>query len=208
MSETILPCIYRSQRDNVDRPGSSCNVTSAVMVLEASGHPPTEIEGLKPGQQPEDFLSLIADSPEALEAMRERCPWFFKGGQAMINPAEAPTMLDWIVGKAYGRALLHYREDLMVTAIAYQIDLKRAVVLRGQFTPQGHVVACVGYREADGVAQNQRAITHLIVNDPWGDYMSGYKDTNGEHIALPMEIVIRVLRSYDSSLKVGHVVTA
>lgn len=50
----------------------------------------------------------------------------------------------------------------------------RPVVLPGYFTATGHVVTVIGYTPSG-----------LIVNDPWGNALTGYRDTNGARLFYP-----------------------
>jgi len=202
----ILPCAYRSQRDNADTPGASCNTTALVMVLEASGHPPSEIEALPAGKQPEDWLTEIGDSPAAYTQMRVRCPWFFGAdGKALVRPPEAPTMLDWIVEQAYGRKLTQYVDDLMPGDIMAHIDAGRAVLVHGVFTPAGHFVAVVGYEALQDVGGTVGAVTGFRINDPWGVYPA-YTDHNGEHVLLDYHAAETLLKPVGAALKSGNIV--
>jgi hypothetical protein len=203
----LLPCVYRTQRDNADRSGSSCNTTSAVMFLEASGHPPSEMKSLPGGTQPEDWLSLLGDSPAAYRKMRDLCPWFFDAaGKPIVRPPEAPLMLDWIVEQRYGRALQKYSENITFAVMMEQIDLGRAVLAHGLLTPEGHYVAVVGYEVVEDIGGKPGQLTDLIIDDPWGNYLTAYSDFNGEHIALPLERAISVLKPVHSVTKSGHLV--
>ena len=205
----ILPCIYRSQRDNVLRPGSSCNVTAAVMVLEASGHPPSEIASLPAGAQPEDLLTQIAESKASYDHMRLTCPQFYDmAGNPAVHPAEAPFMLDWIVAQAYGRYLLRYSENITFGKMQDQIDAGRAVLLHGLLTPEGHYVAMVGYDALDDVGGKIGAVTALRLDDSWGDWQTGYTSRNGEHTTLPLNRATELLRPMGSVIKSGHFVIA
>lgn len=179
------------------------------MALEASGYPPTLIAGLPSGKQPEDFLTELGETNEAIEVMRGRCPWFFDAsGNPTVRPAEAPVMLDWIVEKAYGRPLLRYVETITFATILEQIDGGKAVVLRGVFTAEGHIVAGVGYTLGDplGIAGTPPALLSIRVKDPWGNYLTGYKDHNGDNVDVPREALVEVLRPVGTLPKIGHLV--
>ncbi|MER3432034.1 MAG: hypothetical protein C4288_01030 [Leptolyngbya sp. ERB_1_1] len=57
----------------------------------------------------------------------------------------------------------------------------RPVVLCGLFTATGHIVTAIGYTP-DG----------FIVNDPWGDALTGYSNTEGRKLLYPYDYVDRV----------------
>ena len=54
----------------------------------------------------------------------------------------------------------------------------RPVVLCGLFTATGHIVSAIGYTP-DG----------LIVNDPWGDALTGYSNTEGRKLFYPNDYI-------------------
>ncbi len=58
--------------------------------------------------------------------------------------------------------------------VTEEIINRRPVILAGNFTPSGHIICVVGFTP-DG----------LIVNDPWGDALSGYDDTEGAKLLYP-----------------------
>lgn len=58
--------------------------------------------------------------------------------------------------------------------IRNEISSGRPVVVGGYFTDTGHIVCIIGYT-ANG----------YIVNDPWGDALSGYKNTEGAKVVYP-----------------------
>lgn len=57
----------------------------------------------------------------------------------------------------------------------------RPVVLCGMFTSYGHIVTAIGYTP-DG----------YIVNDPWGDALTGYANTEGRKLLYPYDYTNRV----------------
>jgi hypothetical protein len=200
----LLQCSYRTQRDNLDMPGASCNTTAAVMALEASGFGPSLIAGLPAGKQPEDFLTELGDSPEAYAEMRSRCPWFFDAsGKALVRPPEAPMMLDWIVERAYGKALLWYSTQVTLGGVASMIDSGLAVVLRTTFTAAGHIVAAIGYEAVEDVGGAAGQVTGIYIDDPWGNVNTGYADKNGERVFVSLDTFAQRVRG-NGSQKQGH----
>ena len=51
---------------------------------------------------------------------------------------------------------------------------RRPVVLAGDFTATGHIVCVIGFNPSG-----------LIINDPWGDALTGYSDTEGRKLLYP-----------------------
>ncbi len=58
---------------------------------------------------------------------------------------------------------------------------RRPVVLAGDFTASGHIITLIGY-----TAQG------FIVNDPWGDALSGYRSMDGRKLLYPYNYMDRV----------------
>jgi uncharacterized protein YvpB len=57
----------------------------------------------------------------------------------------------------------------------------RPVVLCGLFTADGHIVTAIGYTPSG-----------FIVNDPWGDALTGYNNTEGRKLFYPSDYINRV----------------
>jgi uncharacterized protein YvpB len=60
----------------------------------------------------------------------------------------------------------------------------RPVVLCGLFTHNGHIITVIGFTPAG-----------FIVNDPWGDALSGYSNTEGRKILYPYDYCDRMCGS-------------
>lgn len=58
---------------------------------------------------------------------------------------------------------------------------RRPVVLAGDFTASGHIITLIGYN-SDG----------YIVQDPWGDALTGYRDTEGRKLMYPYNYMNQV----------------
>ncbi|WP_293124931.1 C39 family peptidase [Microcoleus sp. bin38.metabat.b11b12b14.051] len=62
-----------------------------------------------------------------------------------------------------------------------QLLNRRPVVLAGDFTAAGHIITLIGYN-SDG----------YIVQDPWGDALTGYSDTEGRKLMYPYGYINQV----------------
>lgn len=58
---------------------------------------------------------------------------------------------------------------------------RRPIVLAGDFTASGHIITVIGYNSQG-----------FIVNDPWGDALTGYSDTEGSHLLYPYNYLNQV----------------
>lgn len=212
----ILPGLYLSQRVNAELPLVSCNVTSVLMAMDASRHPPAGIAGIPdgvagaPAIQPADYLNQLMASDEAMSAMRLLCPWFFdKDGKPTVRPAEAPLMLAWMVSRAWGAWwMLFHDSSQAVETLADSIDMNRAAVVSGSFTPSGHYVAVVGYGYVPTLRGTRGAVTSMVVRDPWGDWTKGYAEHYGNEVEIPREDFIRLVKPAGGNLKSALVAVA
>jgi hypothetical protein len=98
------------------------------------------------------------------------------------------------------------RWDLRLADIVKVIDSGGAVVMSGRFQDFksgeiGHIVAVVGYK-----ANDTGEITHLILDDPWGDYETRYKVQRGDDVFIPVADWLHMIRDQDKPVKFGHVI--
>lgn len=204
----ILPGTWDNQRLHKLRPGSSCNVTAAVVALSASGVQPPKAPA---GKLIEDYMTELVDGPDGIDAMRTISPWFFAdgkgGGEPKIPPGEAPLMLDWIVKRVYGKPLIKYTETLTLQRALSEIDAGRAMVLRTILVPNGHLVAMVGYTTGDeSVGSPGAGVTGIVVRDSWGNFNTGYEDHDGNNVVLSLLTFINHVRVPGQPQKAGHVI--
>lgn len=162
---------YRSQRDNVNKPSSTCNVTCVAMVLEAVG-----ARAPREGQQLEDALFERIASPEGEEALE----WIASWAVGKVAPWTVHAMLVW-VARQWGQEL-----SFSTTRTWPQIDRElaagRPVILAGRFTGEGgHLVVLIG-----------KAPGGYVVHDPWGDWLTGYADRNGAARVYPADRLVKV----------------
>jgi len=116
----LLEVPYRSQRDNVQNPSGSCNVTSIAMCLLFLGMKDP------PGVQLEDDL---------YQKMEQR-GWDRHDPQAMKNLIESFQGYRDI-----------FRVDGSFNNIRSSIDAGNPVIIHGYFTVSGHIVVICGYDE-------------------------------------------------------------
>ena len=148
---------YLTQRDNLNDPGSTCNVTCIAMCLQYLGMESPE------GEQLEDQLSKVLEANDAVFA--RRFPVMFEKGYSAYN---VHGMLKWLVNKKGFQDLYKLNSSL---AEIRDLGLhKGPTIVSGKFTSAGHLLVVTG----------ETCLGDLIVNDPWGNWESGYKDHNGE----------------------------
>lgn len=115
---------FKSQRDNVDDPYQTCNVTCAAMCLMYFGHP-----GTIGGTQLEDVLNRAATrygynrySPQGLKMLIER--WSKERGLPVFDT---------------------FNEFSTIEYIKESIDAGHPLITHGYFTSKGHIIVIDGY---------------------------------------------------------------
>ena len=191
---------YYSQRNNELSPGSSCNVTSMVSGLVSASWPLPEGKF----KQPEDnLLDFIRSNPAVQKRWDEIDP------QHKTPPNQLHELLClgtnlWTEHLGGPKILLLWQ--LSIADIKAAIDNGGAVVMSGRFQDErsgeiGHIVPVVGYQ-----ADDSGAVTHFILDDPWGDYSSLYRVQRGDDIFMPVADWLSMIRDQNKPLKFGHVI--
>lgn len=191
---------FRSQRDNAVAPGGTCQVTAAIMALEATG-----IGFEYPnGVQPEDHLASLLDSPQALMKLRKEHP-----GLSGRPPREVHMILSWAINELLVHAsVTTFTTRASLTELLFRIARHRAASLvSGRFTPYGHIVALVGFESeqvdladaANPAAIDLALVKDVIIDDPWGDWNIGYARRDGDDVHLPLDSFDRLTREYGES---------
>ena len=188
---------YRPQWDNTLYPASTCNTTSMVHALEVSGIPFTYPEDM----QPEDYLTNILESKEAYSRLVKLYKW----AVGKYPPRQVHAMLSWAVNeKLVGTPCTFFTTNATIQEMIYHLVATRtALVVGTDFTSYGHIVTVVGLATAqEDIMQaqsprdvNLEAISSIIVNDSWGNYLTGYKDRNGFNIRVPFHTYIAKTRT-------------
>jgi len=182
---------FREQRDNERMPNSTCGPTSAVNASFASGiyfeHPE--------GMQPEDYIISLLQSQASYKVFNRIFP------HANFNPWNTSYMIKWAINKAVGKNVCEVRDVSIAETVWHMIKEQGALVHGGGFTSYGHMVAVVGFDSdqpdilsvsgPSGIDMD--ALNALILDDPWGDYMSGYRDHNGDSVSIPIRTFERVV---------------
>ena len=192
---------FRSQRDNKEKPSSACNVTSMIIALCAAGYP---VDTFAPkGEQPEDALMrFIYSDPATLKRWEQIDP------KKETPPNQWHTVLAYGAGrflKSFGLdpAAVTFREAVSIEEIVNAIDNGGAAVISGQFSQNGkplhHIVAAVGYGEdKDGF--------YIIIDDPWGNHKTDYKDHNGKGVKMYLSDFNRIMKPLNAAKKWAHII--
>jgi hypothetical protein len=96
--------------------------------------------------------------------------------------------------------------DLTTITVKEIIDNGGTVVVSGRFKDEkigeiGHIVTVVGYQTSD-----ESVITHMILDDPWGDYETMYKVQRGDDVFMPLSDWYSMIKECNMPKKFGHVI--
>ncbi|GHV91990.1 hypothetical protein AGMMS50268_24930 [Spirochaetia bacterium] len=191
---------YYTQRNNELSPGSSCNVTSIVSGLVSADWP---LPAGKYKQDEDNLLDFIRSSP----TVQRR--WDVIDPQHKTPPNQIHELLClgtnlWLTAMNGPPVVLKW--DLALQDIVKAIDDGGSVVMSGRFQDIksgeiGHIVPFVGYQATDA-----GEITHLIMDDPWGDYETLYQVQRGDDVFMPVGDWLRQVRDQNKPKKFGHVI--
>jgi len=193
---------YYTQRNNKEKPGSACNVTSVIIALSAADWP---VESFSPcGEQPEDLLMRFIYSDQAvLNRWKQLDP------KGQIPPNQWHAVLAygtvrWLKTLGYDSAPAAFREAVSREEIRALINDGGAAVISGVFPQEGkpplnHIVAITGY----GTDKNG---FYFIIDDPWGDYHTGYKNQKGKAVKMPIEDFNKMMKPLPQEKKWAHII--
>jgi hypothetical protein len=199
---------YLTQRDNIIKPFSTCNTTSVIMALQYSGvilPPKKELD------QYEDLLTDFLLKDSRVDAfykktdLKNYSEWKDNpNGKYVIPPNEYHVVL------AYGTNLwldslapiIKFTTQSSIQEIAFNLIKKRVCVVSGVWSGLRHIVCVVGLKSFQENLEfiNRQSdidlskIQSFIIDDPFGDYKSFYKNTNGNDIEVPINEFINNTR--------------
>lgn len=178
---------YHSQRNNEVVPHASCNTTSAIMALKQAGIDVIEYEG----EQPEDSLSKLLETEEAWRKMKQLAPWAYdKWGKPIYRPQEVHVCLQWGINQYVGEPVDTFCPSLSLQNLITNLDHRFGLILSGTFPVDSgelhHMVSLAGYVEEGG------SITHFIIDDPYGNWHTAYRDQRGNDVRLTREQFVEI----------------
>lgn len=176
---------YRDQRDNKLMPSSTCGPTGAANALLASD---ISLDSFPAGIQPEDYITGILQANEAYDRLKKI------DSHARYNPWNTSYLIAWAVNKAVKKQVCKVETLGVAEMIFHLIKEESAIVAGGSFTASGHFVCIVGFESAQediygiesahDVDLNQ--LSGIIIDDPWGDYKTHYKNHDGNDVEMPL----------------------
>ena len=206
-----------SQRNNQVRPGASCNVTSMVMMLDyAKIRLPTG-----PYKQPEDnLLTFLLSDKRVEEYYREVAPADYakyiqtgKDPEISFPPNEVHMVLSFGTNLWLGKQVTKFYGELPIASLLYQTVAGRSCVISGEFAGLHHVVTLVGFSSTQDPSTvlkvediDMTQVLSIIIDDPYGDYRSGYKIQRGDGVEMPWSTFVEFVKPQKNALaKRAHV---
>lgn len=176
----ILFIQYNSQRDNKFSPRSACNVTTIQMGL--SRH----------FSITDDELFLLCNSMEMNNKIKSKYPkdyakWIYpdfirKGSANEVFVVLLEAMYNTMDSTRFAKIEWNLTDQKIINEINNGYPFGAC----GNFVG-GHFVLIIGYDLAKKV---------WIVHDPFGNWLTGYKDTKGAYLEYPMARVKKILYTY------------
>lgn len=199
---------YYSQINNKRYPHEACNVTAITecmdIIDEMFNHPPD--------MQPEDYFMEFMRNDESYDRMRSMYPWATKGG---YEPNEVHAMLQWGINKLAGRDVDVFSTKWDLRELLFWIlSDESPSCVSGSFTAAGHIVVLVGFETKQDVKEinswldiNLNLIENIIVDDPYGDYFSGYENVHGNNIKFSLQEFDEITKTHnDTTSKWAHLI--
>lgn len=168
---------YYRQLNNAIDPGNVCKPTATSECLDLAGWPiPSGAHN-----QPEDNLTELCRSQAGIKRMLEI--------DRTLNgtlPNEVWGVIEWAVNDQWftkDRPVVGPRWDWTMLEVLFGIVTGRPFAASTWLTKGGHVVAIVGFETKqerppkDFEDLDMESVTHIIIDDPYGDRTSGKYDT-------------------------------
>lgn len=198
---------YHTQRNNRLNPSGTCNTTASINALRSSNIAFSWPKGV----QPEDHLTATLDSDEAWAIMHRDHSWAITDG---YEPRHVHAMLSWAINeKLVRRPVVRFSTTTTWHEIIFNIvALRCAVNLSGKFTKFGHIVTLVGLKTnqndieqcTDPNQIDMESIVSLVIDDPYGNYHSAYRDHRGNNISFTFPELDRITKEYYKNRKWAH----
>jgi hypothetical protein len=204
-----------------------CNTTSMCMASSYAGwrFPSKPYPQYK--QEEDRLTAFCLNDKRVSNYYKERYPVLWKEWQDDKKDALPPNQVHEVLAYAtnlwLGTEVVKFSEYLTLTRMMNEIAINNLpVVVSGVFPKKSdsdekinHIIVLVGaiYNKEDVILNGQHSNvdvsaaepTHLIFDDPWGDFMTGYeKLLPGNDIVCPCGKALDYLKPIDSHYKWGH----
>ncbi len=176
-----------SQRNNQISPMGACATTSIAMAIDYAGIPFPASKW----PQPEDgIIDFIRTNPEVQLYYQKNYPGLF-GAKTPANEIHAVNVFG--VNLYFQKKIIDFSMKITVPEILFRTVANRAVPVSGIWAGLHHVVCVVGFEtgqenvyfcaDPDDIILGQ--VDTVLIDDPYGDYRTGYKVQTGNNIRVP-----------------------
>ena len=213
---------YYTQRNNRIDPLNACSVTSMVMALSYIGVDFTEFE--KRGIQPEDdLLQFLRTNPEVynfyelIDPYRAR-EWKNNPSNPLaIPPNEYHSVLAYGTNLWLGKKdVVTFHTNFTIFSIVQELAYKKSpLVQSAKWGNLNHIFCTVGfistmnlenYDNISSIFPLVNSVTHFIIDDPFGNPLTNFKDVNGNSVEIPYDMYISHVKPLNNiEMKWAHV---
>lgn len=189
-----------SQRNNQISPTGSCATTSIAMALDYAG---IAFPASKWAQPEDAIIDFIRTSPEVQEFYQKNYPDLFRV-KAPANEVHAVNVFG--VNLYFQKKIIDFSMKIAVSEILFRTVAGLAVPVSGVWAGLHHIVCVVGFetKQEDvylcpgpgGLALD--LVDTVLIDDPYGDYRTGYKIQKGNNIAVPFKDFVANVKSRGS----------
>lgn len=199
---------FHTQRNNLIDPAYTCNVTSMINALKASGIKLPATPG-----QPEDYLAQILEGQEAKDKLARDYP-----AMASMPPREVHAMLSWAVNEKFiGRKVTTFTTSVSLNEILFRAAKRRAAsVISTTMTRGGHLVAVAGFstvQSLDAIKTpadiDVKLVRRIYLLDSWGDWSACYDaESSGYGVGISVQEYMAMAKPVASERKWAHLFSA
>jgi len=187
-----------SQRNNKVRPMATCNTTSMIMGLIYSG---IKLPIIPNGIQPEDALTKFLLEDQRVDdyykkmhlAEYQKYISSGKNPNKSYPPNELHVVLAYGTNLWVGQQVVTFSFNATINQILFSLVKGKAVVQSGFWSGLNHITCIVGFEtDQENIKEvktpndiDLSKVKNIIMDDPFGDYKTGYKVQLGNDIIVP-----------------------
>jgi len=204
---------YHTQRNNTRWPHGTCLATSLVMASKQAGW---SVDQVPDGVQPEDEIADLCHSTEARGIIEENYPWALDTeGNLTLAPHTIHGVANWALKQVLSREwdqlrlITWFETSLLLEEALEMLQRGYGIALSGSFDLESgdslnHVVSVAGYTYHPD--DEPGSVEGLIIDDPYGDYHTGYRNVHGNGVQLSWTAALDIFKPVGKDDKWAHIV--
>jgi len=199
---------YFTQRNNKIKPFESCTATSIIMALYYSNIP----FPMSDNQPEDDLMTFINTNPDVIHYYKNNPePWIRSLYEKNYPANEIHSIVEYAVNLWVGKKVVSFTTNATLEQIVTHLFNKKLCVFSGNFPYEdkagklktiGHVVCGVGFSTVQddifNAPINPNLVNNIIIDDPFGNYKTNYKNVNGNDIYMPINDFINIIKTQGS----------